>query len=64
MNNEKLSFDIKLKKKHYWKWVLTISEVSTRSKFGKSKTRHILNELVANGYSKVVGSGRGTKYRA
>ena len=32
--------------------------------FGKSKAVAILNRLVQNGYIMVVGTGRGTKYKA
>ena len=32
--------------------------------FGKSKTVTILNRLVQNGYITVLGTGRGTKYKA
>ena len=43
---------------------LPISEISAMSGFGKSKTHGILKGLVKKGYAEIVGSGRGTKYKA
>ena len=40
------------------------SAVVEATGFGKSKAVTILNRLVQNGYITVVGTGRGTKYKA
>ena len=40
------------------------SAVVEATGFGKSKAVAILNRLVQNGYIMVVGTGRGTKYKA
>ena len=42
---------------------MAISEISASANYGKSKTLNILKKLVSKGYAKVVGNGRGTKYR-
>lgn len=44
--------------------MLPVSEISTMSGFGKSKTHGILKSLVEKGYAEIMGSGRGTKYKA
>ncbi len=43
---------------------LSSSAIVEATGFGKSKTMSILNRLVQNGYIIVIGSGRGTKYKA
>lgn len=45
------------------KQVLSSSEITGITGFGKNKTIEILKKLVEQGYIKVTGSGRGTKYR-
>ena len=44
--------------------LLSSSTISEGTGFGKSKTVTILNKLVKEGYIRVHGSGRGTKYSA
>lgn len=45
------------------KQILSSSEITGITGFGKNKTIEILKKLVEQGYIKVTGSGRGTKYR-
>lgn len=44
--------------------MLSSSAISEGTGFGKSKTVTILNKLVKDGYIRVYGNGRGTKYSA
>ncbi|MBQ2592085.1 MAG: putative DNA binding domain-containing protein [Candidatus Riflebacteria bacterium] len=44
------------------KQILSSSEITGITGFGKNKTIEILKKLVEQGYIKVTGSGRGTKY--
>lgn len=44
------------------KQMLSSSEISDLTGFGKNKTIILLKKLVEQGYIKVTGSGRGTKY--
>ena len=45
------------------KQILSSSEITGITGFGKNKTIEILKKLVELGYIKITGSGRGTKYR-
>ena len=42
--------------------MLPSSAISEKTGFGKSKTVTILNKLVEEGYIRIYGTGRGTKY--
>ena len=44
--------------------LLSSSAISEKSGFGKSKTVSILNKLVKDGFIRIHGTGRGTKYSA
>lgn len=44
--------------------MLPIGEIAKLAGFGKSKTHSILKRLVDKGFVEIVGTGRGTKYRA
>ena len=44
--------------------MLPIGEIAKLAGFGKSKTHSILKSLVEKGFVEIVGTGRGTKYRA
>ena len=44
--------------------LLSSSAISERSGFGKSKTVSILNKLVKDGFIRIHGTGRGTRYSA
>lgn len=44
-------------------FVLSSSEVSNLTGFGKDKVLNLLNTLIEKRYVEKVGSGRGTRYR-
>jgi ATP-dependent DNA helicase RecG len=44
--------------------LLPSSAISRETGFGKSKTVSLLNKMVKDGYIRVLGNGRGTKYTA
>lgn len=44
-------------------FVVSSSEISKLTGFGKDKVLNLLNELIRKGYIEKLGSGRGTKYK-
>lgn len=60
--------DLTLDEKHVLKLLenrcLASSDVVKATGFGKSKAVLILSKLVSEGYARMVGNGRGTKYQA
>ncbi len=57
--DEQKIFDILLSR-----FVLSSSEISKFTGFGKDKVLNLLNNLIEKRYVEKVGSGRGTKYKA
>ncbi len=57
--DEQMIFDILLSR-----FVLSSSEISNSTGFGKDKVLNLLNTLIEKRYVEKVGSGRGTKYKA
>ncbi|MCR8969782.1 ATP-binding protein [Facklamia sp. 7083-14-GEN3] len=45
-------------------FILSSSEISELTGFGKDKVLNLLKELIEKGYIEKLGSGRGTKYKA
>ena len=44
--------------------IVSISEITEGSGFGRTKTKSILSKLILKGYIYTIGNGRGTKYSA
>ncbi|MBQ6502890.1 MAG: putative DNA binding domain-containing protein [Flexilinea sp.] len=44
--------------------IVSISEITEGSGFGRTKTKSILSKLILEGYIYTIGNGRGTKYSA
>ena len=43
---------------------MAISEIVTATGFGKTKAQKLLKSLIADGYARIEGNGRGTRYTA
>jgi DNA-binding IclR family transcriptional regulator len=43
---------------------MAISEIVAATGFGKTKAQKLLQSLAADGYARIEGNGRGTRYTA